>query len=144
MNEKNPFINNKTLLIVSGVSGSGKTSFADYLAHLHPDSVVCTADDYHMQDGEYKFDINNLGAAHEWCKQKAFDAMVKNVGLIIVGNTNTQPKEWKPYKDNAEKHGYAVSGIVMQNLGGFENVHNVPEEVLNKQEMRLRENIKLK
>ena len=141
----NTLIENKVLLIITGVSGSGKSTFADYLAAMHSGvAVVCTADDYFSQDGDYNFDASKLGKAHDWCKERAFNAMDNKVNLVIIANTNTKPKEWRPYRDAAKRRGYKVVSIVMQNLEGTKNIHGVPDAVLDKQSFNIINNIKLK
>ena len=47
----------------------------------------------------------------------------------------------KPYYELAEKYGYAVFSLIVENRHGGKNVHNVPEETLEK--MRNRFEIKL-
>jgi hypothetical protein len=56
-----------------------------------------------------------------------------NIGdsRIAVSNTFTQEWEIKPYVDLAEKYGYTVFTIIVENRHGGVNVHNVPEETLN-------------
>ena len=47
----------------------------------------------------------------------------------------------KPYYELAEKYGYRVYSIVVENRHGVKNVHNVPDEAIDK--MRKRFEIKL-
>ena len=51
---------------------------------------------------------------------------------IVVSNTFTQEWEMKPYFDLAEKNGYKVFSIIVENRHGGENAHNVPQETLEK------------
>ena len=46
----------KELILVRGVSGSGKNTFCDVFAHSL-NIPVYAADDYFMLEGEYKFEI---------------------------------------------------------------------------------------
>ena len=56
-----------------------------------------------------------------------------NIGdsRIAVSNTFTQEWEMKPYVELAEKYGYTVFTIIVENRHGGVNTHNVPEETLN-------------
>lgn len=139
---------NRVFLLLRGVSGSGKTTYADYLKSLFNtdftrDCIICTADEYFEQDGEYKFDPTKLGAAHKYCYDKFFNGLKANTELIIVANTSTRESECKPYLDAARAHGYTVFSLVVENVNGTKDVHNVPEETLNKQKQRLLSSIKL-
>jgi len=134
----------KTLYILRSVSGAGKTTLARTLEESLFDCVAIAADDYHYdEDGNYNFDIDNLGKAHEWCKTTVYIEMKREATNIVVHNTNTSEREIKPYIDMAKECGYKVVSLVVENRHGNRNVHNVPMEVLDKQEKRLRGSIKL-
>jgi hypothetical protein len=60
---------------------------------------------------------------------------------FAVSNTFTQEWEMKPYFDLAKKYGYKVFTVIVENRHGGKNVHNVPDEALEK--MRNRFEIKL-
>ena len=99
-----------------------------------------------MQYGDYKFDASKLKEAHSWCREQVGKWMeVDNAGYdvdrIVVSNTFTQEWEMKPYYELAEKYGYRVYSIVVENRHGGKNVHNVPDEAIDK--MRKRFEIKL-
>ncbi len=83
----------KTLYIVRGVPGSGKSTFAKTLGGTHFET-----DNYFMIDGEYKFDFTKIKEAHNWCQSEVSNAMLLNytTGInekIVVSNTFTQ--EWE-------------------------------------------------
>ena len=131
----------KVLYIVRGVPGSGKSTFAKSLGGTHFE-----ADMFFMKDGEYKFDMFKLKEAHKWCQDSVNTAMILNTTAdlnktIVVSNTFTQEWEMKPYFELAEVHGYKVFSIIIENIHGGTNEHNVPDEVLTK--MRERFEIKL-
>ena len=44
--------NNKNLILIRGVSGSGKSTFAEEF--LYPTSLIISTDDFFMVDGEYQ------------------------------------------------------------------------------------------
>ena len=135
---------NKTLYILRGVSGCGKTTLARALASSLPNAAAHAADDYHYdEDGNYNFKFENLGKAHKQCQNNVARDMRLGLDSIIVHNTNTSEKETKPYTDLAEEFGYRVVSLVVENLHGNKDVHNVPQEVRDGQERRLRDSLRL-
>lgn len=143
----------KTLYILRGVSGCGKTTLSNTLRkQLHIDDedaltscYTVSADDYHYDnDGNYYWLSKNVPVAHKWCQDMVDDYMELSIDNIIVHNTNTTEKEIKPYIDLADKYGYKVVSLVVENRHGNDSVHNVPKEVRDKQEKRLRSSLKLK
>ena len=49
---------------------------------------------------------------------------------IAVSNTFTQEWEMKDYFDLADKYGYKVVSLIVENRHGGKNVHGVPEDKL--------------
>lgn len=123
----------KTLTILRGVSGSGKSSFAELIG-----GVICCADDFFMVGDEYKFDPTKLKQAHAECFDKFKAAVERGEPKIVISNTNTQTWEFDSYKHFAETNGYRVFVVVVENRHGGNNVHGVPDEVLEKQKARFR------
>jgi predicted kinase len=132
----------KTLIILRGVSGAGKSTVADMLAEgLWP---VCEADKFHYtEDGVYDWKPENIQAAHTWCQSEVKDMMGWNFRRIIVSNTSTSEKELKPYLDLAAENGYRVISLVVENRHGNDSIHSVPQETRDAQERRLRNSLKL-
>ena len=130
----------KILVLVRGIPGAGKTTFAEKLA-WPLGAPVYSADDYFMKDGKYIFNVAGLGAAHAQCLERTKGAMEISLGWIFVANTFTTEKEMKPYFDLAQAFGYKVFSIIVENRHGNSSVHNVPEE--NIKRMIERFNIKL-
>lgn len=124
----------KDLILVRGVSGSGKTTLANTIACGR--FPIYSADDYFIVDDEYKFDAGKLKDAHADCNSKTEIAMINGVANIIVANTFTREWEMKSYYDLAEKHGYIVHSIIVENRHDGVNVHNVPDPVLEAQRSR--------
>jgi len=115
----------KTLYIVRGLPGSGKSSLAKKLTEL-----VYSADDFFTnKKGEYNFNAKLLGKAHEWCWGKVRDAMFIGANAVAVANTFTQAWEAEKYYQIAEEYGYSVFVIECQN--DFGNVHDVPKESID-------------
>ena len=120
----------KTLYIVRGLPGSGKSSLAKKVTEL-----VYSADDFFTnKKGEYNFNAKLLGKAHEWCWGKVRDAMFIGAEAVAVANTFTQTWEAEKYYQIAEEYEYSVFVIECQN--DFGNVHNVPQESINAMKKR--------
>jgi predicted kinase len=100
----------RKLYIMIGLPGSGKSTFIKTLNN----PTICSADHYFEKSGEYKFDINKLGSAHQECKNKCLDSMLMSKPLIVIDNTNLNDKERKPYEDMAEKYGYEIVYILFE------------------------------
>jgi len=128
----------KDLIMVRGVPGCGKTSFANLISQQ-----VLSADDYFTdKDGNYNWSLDKIGEAHAWCQAETKRAMEHGLPKICVANTSTTERELKPYYDLAKKYGYKVYSIVVENRHNGVDIHNVPIETLEKMEKRF--NIKLR
>jgi predicted kinase len=122
----------KILIIVRGIPGSGKSSFAQLLGR-----AICCADDYHTtRDGRYVWKAERVSAGHDWCQRKCRRFMKKQIERIVVANTSTTKREMQPYFDLARQFGYKVFSVVVENRHGQMNVHNVPAETLEKMKNR--------
>lgn len=131
---------NKTLYIVRGLPGSGKSTFAKELQSAFS-ARYYEADMFFIDDkGNYNFDASKLYNAHQWCQHCVRNAMTSNVD-VIVSNTSTTEKEVKDYTDMAAEHGYRVVSLVVENRHGGINTHNVPADKLK--QMRDRFSLKL-
>jgi len=134
---------NRNLIILRGVSGSGKTTFCDLIGG---NKIVCCADDFFLgPHGNYIFDITKLGFAHKWCQQR-FDKALLNekIDTIVIANTNTKTGEWSYYEERALEAGLTVTFVVLENRHGNGSIHNVPIETLERQENTIRQNLKLR
>lgn len=115
----------KDITLIRGIPGSGKSTFASM---MNVDFKISTDDFF----ADYtKFDKSKLGIAHKWCQLEVETRMLLNES-IAVANTFTQEWEMQPYFDLAEKYGYRVHTIIMENRHGSVNVHNVPIDTITK------------
>jgi predicted kinase len=127
----------KILYIVRGVPGSGKTTFAKLLT-----LNIFEADHYFYDtNGNYNFIPSEIKEAHKKCQQFVEYEMESGIPKIAVSNTFTQEWEMKPYFELAEKHGYKVFSVIVENRHGGVNVHDCPEDKIEL--MRNRFEIKL-
>lgn len=133
----------RKLIFIRGISGSGKTTFANILVEAFKaqglKAINCAADDYFYDDaGYYNFMPSMLTLAHDWCKDRVAGAMEDGVDVIIVSNTSTTEWESQPYFDLAKQHGYEVDSLIKEKLHEAGSVHDVPDKVLEKQRARLK------
>jgi predicted kinase len=127
----------KNLIILRGLSGSGKST----VGRLFGTKAICSADDYFMRNGVYRWYGAGLSHAHDWCIRKCRRFMKKQAPIIVIDNTSPRERDLVPYQDLARQFGYQVHSIIVENRHGGVNQHGVSEESLEKQRSRF--NIKL-
>ena len=138
------------LILLRGVSGSGKSTVAE----LFTNAVLCSTDDYFMiPDAEgvlqYQFDANSLVINHKKCQDQVeevmrkvtstdgfLDDMVTVSSTIVVHNTFTQEWEMDAYYKLAEKYGYMVHTLIVENRHGSQSTHDVPLKSIENQRDR--------
>ena len=131
------------LLVCRGVSGSGKSTFANFLKEIYPQATICCADDYFMKDGNYTFDASKIGKAHGYSFYTFAQAVERRDKLIIIANTNTCKDEFKKYEEYVKDKDYKIIYTVIENRHGNKDVHSVPPETIKKQRERLKNSIQL-
>jgi predicted kinase len=97
--DANISLKNKTMYIMRGLPGSGKSSMASMLQAL-TNAKICSADHYFIMDGEYKFNRDNLEKAHRFCFKTAEEA-IKEGKSVIIDNTNVTLDVYMKYKELA-------------------------------------------
>jgi predicted kinase len=127
---------NKVLVLVRGIPGSGKSTFANLVWNNY---AICEADKFfYDKEGNYNFDASKLKQAHEWCQNEVEIKMQDNQNNpqyypeIVVSNTFTQEWEMQAYFDLAKKYDYKIFSVIVENRHGSTNVHNVPDDTLKK------------
>jgi predicted kinase len=113
------------IIILQGVPGSGKSTFARHLRKLIDRSIIVSADYFFIRDGVYQFDASLLGQAHRQCLRLAGEAV--SWGLtVIVDNTNIRAWEAKPYVLLGQV--FEVPIEFARCDGAWPNTHGVPQE----------------
>lgn len=125
-------VNGVDLILVRGLPGSGKSTFATKLAHC----TVVSADDYFTTPtGEYKFDPTMLSLAHKDCQERAAGLILLNGKSVAVCNTFSQRWELQPYLELPSYHDMNIrvtvldlfdAGLPDEHLAQF-NTHGVPQ-----------------
>lgn len=102
------------IIILRGLSGSGKSMLANIINNTYENSVIFSADQYFIdKEGNYKFVKEDLQKAHQHCYDKINEHLhyiennlKENVKphTLIIDNTNSTIKEYRKYKDLAYQH----------------------------------------
>lgn len=113
------------LLILRGLPGAGKSSFAAFLKKFYGFKVV-EADMFMVdEEGNYKFDPSRLKEAHQKCRDLVKQYLMEGE-CIVVSNTSTQKWEYQPYIDMGTEAYYIVKEHTLTT--NFGNIHGVPPE----------------
>lgn len=123
-----------TLYIVRGLPGSGKSIFAKKLA-TDLNCMHIETDMYWMVDGVYCFDAKRLGAAHEWCMDTAL-IQISNGNSVVVSNTFVTDRTIRAYLNDPSCDFHNIDEnynvVVYEMTGQYGNIHNVPQETLDR------------
>lgn len=150
-------LNNRLLLVLRGVPGCGKSSFAKYLECLVQSAedgkllcqegngcTICSADNFFTEKyGYYNWNAAEIGVAHNYCRTKCENAMNDGIELIIIDNVNAKVSDFSFYIDKAKEYGYSYTSLVVENRNETKNIHGVNEKTLIKQELSIRNSLKL-
>jgi shikimate kinase len=118
-------ISSKTLIMLRGPPGSGKTSLAQELCRLVGASVFTTDDFFVGEDGTYVYNRTKLAEYHRLNLLRAKDAMDKDE-TVIVPNTSIHLWEMREYVRYAVFRDYHV--IFVQCIDNEKNEHGVSSQ----------------
>lgn len=130
----------KTLILMRGLPGSGKSTFAKMLCN----KTFKNEDVYHLEidmyfidpvNGDYNFDVTKLKEAHQWCRDRV-EGWMSLGSNVVVSNTFTQEWEMLPYFELGKKYDFKVISLIVENRHNGVSVHDVPIEVIDKMEDR--------
>lgn len=112
------------LILVRGVPGSGKSTWAKW-SYTGTNDTVVEADNYFIRpDGTYDFNPKMLSNAHEWCFKQACISYVMYEN-VYVANTFTRIWEMQKYLDWARVRNIPIR--VVRCTGNYDNIHGVPK-----------------
>lgn len=121
----------KTLVLLRGLPGSGKTTLAQALKHASA-CPIFSVDDYFTdpETGRYFFKYQENHLAYKACEQNTRKALEEAVPLVVVHNTFTLDWELEPYFQMARECDYQLHVVTVENYHGNANVHEVAEDQL--------------
>jgi len=105
--------NSLTMIVMRGLPGSGKSTIVRKLKEVFPKASVCSADNFFVSNGVYKFDRTKLKDAHQFSQDKAEELCQALTNLIIIDNTNVKRWEMVPYFRTASQHRYKMQTQVI-------------------------------
>lgn len=141
----------RQVVVMSGVSGSGKSTWAEKLTNTHlstagVNGVILSADNFFMQEGVYNFNSAKLSLVHGECFKDFITHLHNDTPLVVVDNTNTTAVEIAPYILGAQAYGYDVEVITVMCESNDDvracarrNSHGVPFQGVMGQHKRLQE-----
>lgn len=97
----------KKLIIIRGISGTGKSKLAKKFSEKYQTKAYST-DDYFMINGQYKWSREKLIENHRKNIDRVVNAMKSNNSVIIVDNTNARAWEMKTIVEPALKYNYEI------------------------------------
>jgi predicted kinase len=106
----------KTMVIMRGPPGSGKSSFVQYLREMCSgyEPTVVSLDTFRFVDGKYKFDVSRERQVIAEYYEAVHQALESGKGFIIIDNVNSRFWEFAKEKERAEKAGYRVFVVEVQ------------------------------
>ncbi len=129
-----------TLYLIRGVPGSGKSTFAQSLLDKFVVQRMYEADQYFLQNGEYRFDPTQLEHAHYQCKRNTWLALY--VGMsVAVSNTSCAEWEVEIYATIARETEANFVSIIVENRHEGKNIHGCPDDKV--EQMKRKFSIKL-
>lgn len=141
------------IIILRGISGSGKSTVAKRLFEAHAASAprgwasIVSADNYFTNNhDEYNFDASKLGEAHNSCLRNFVTRlMLDSQELIIVDNTNTTDVEVATYAKLALAFGHHLETHTIEcdvETAYRRNIHKIGHATVVAQSLRLKANNK--
>jgi len=133
----------KTIIIIRGLSGSGKSTFADTICGDDETKISVSADDFFVDEqGNYNFNPDQIAEAHDWCKDQVRTYLLEGFETICVANTFTKRWEVEPYLQIASENNCNVHVVSLFDAGmndaqlAARCVHNVPINSIRSQRKR--------
>lgn len=113
------------IILIRGVSGAGKSTYAQ---QHYPDLKCCEADQFWNDSNP--FDPKLLSQAHRFCLNNTMNEL-QHGRDVVVANTFTQMWEMQNYLMIED-----VDIEVIELYTQFQNIHNVPQETVNRMKDR--------
>ena len=122
------------LILVRGVPGSGKTTFANRLFSRCPTSIRTGRgivnwenDMFFMKNGKYEWSRERLPDAIEWCNSHVVQSLMRGA-TVIVSNTFIKHVHMCELINAADALG--IHQVVFRMTGKHKDIHNVPKDIV--------------
>lgn len=127
-------MNFKTLYLIRGLPGSGKSTFARALLQSGLVSDFVEADQYFVGE-KLEFNPALLPTAHAWCQKVAEMTLQKGLSIAVC-NTSTTEKEVLVYEQMAKDNRANFCSMIMENRHGSSSIHDVPPATIERMRRR--------
>jgi predicted kinase len=120
----------KKVYIMRGISGSGKST---YIKNNFSGAIVCSADNYFIDNGKYNYDPKLIAEAHKDCFRNFLFSLKNEFKEIAVDNVNSLAWQISPYIILAECYRYETEIIEISidpNIAAKRNQHGVSEKAI--------------
>lgn len=124
----------KKLIILRGLPGSGKSQTAEKLVGR---GIIHSTDSFHMKNGKYVFDVENLEIYHYLNLIASIRSMKKGISPVIIDNTNIVAAHCELYVKAGKMYGYEIIIIEPSAPWAFDveelekrNTHGAPRETI--------------
>lgn len=123
----------KSLILLRGLPGSGKTTLAHVLSE-NGQYPVYSVDDYftHPETGEYQFRYKENYLAYRHCEESCRASMIKGEKKIFIHNVFSIEWEMEPYFKLASEHEYQLHIVTVENYHDQQNTHAISDEQIKK------------
>jgi predicted kinase len=123
---------NQNLILLRGLPGAGKSSFAELISENNSYPIFSVDDYFTDQNGIYTFEFSKNHLAYSACLNHTEQALRQGILKVIVHNTFTMEWEMQPYFKLAEKYLCRLYVMTVENYHGKHNLHEVNEEQIKK------------
>lgn len=104
----------KTMIILRGPPGSGKTTIANILATSRSVPRVLSLDKFRIVDGRYRFDASREKEVLAEYRVALKEALDDEEECIILDNVHSRRWEYKREEELGKKYGYRVFVLEVQ------------------------------
>lgn len=106
---------NRTLFLMQGIPGSGKSTMAKVIADKYEAIIFSTDDFWITRIGDqviYSWNREKLGEAHRWNQRRCVQEMMSDDGgNIVIDNTNIKKRDAQVYFDLASMFNYDIQVV---------------------------------
>jgi len=128
----------KSLILLRGLPGSGKSTFAKLLSENGQYPVFSIDSFFTDENGNYNFIHTENHLAYKACECNTEEQLKQGVEKVIVDNTFTLEWEMEPYFKMASENNYRIFVLTMENRHNGQNIHNISEEQIQRMRLKFR------